>query len=293
MSVHVLRDVLSPKQTILHERICEACGEPRHTMRVGVEPWTFKREMKCRCLREAAENAEIEEQARIFQDRCKSIVTASFIPEKYKDATFENPPPKVSAEMKRVVFPALQEIVAGFPDLRESKYGHEIVRYRLQGHAAVIVGDYGTGKTYAMAAMLLEARKKLLAGYLLNVTDFMRELRASYNGNALEAESKVLGRYENTPILVIDDLDKFQATEWSTSILYNLLQGRCSEGRPTFVTSNYDAAQLMSDTFAQTPNKGRGIIERIVENQWHEVRGKSLRRKVPTTASLHVIHKAE
>lgn len=292
-NVRDLRQIVSPKQTILQERTCETCGEARHLMQVGVAPYAFRREMKCRCDREADENREIADMAKAVQDRHDSILKASFIPSKYQDANFDNPPPSVPLGMKHEVFPALQEILDGFPDLSESRMGHEIVRYKLQGHAIVLYGDYGTGKTYSMAAMLLAARKKCLAGYLLNVTSFMRELRASYNGDALETENRVLGRYETTPILVIDDLDKFQATEWSTSILYSLLNNRSTEGRPTFITSNHDAAQLMNDTFSQTPNKGRAILERIIENQWFEVRGKSVRRRIPSRASLHVIRKAE
>jgi DNA replication protein DnaC len=110
--------------------------------------------------------------------------------------------------------------------------------------------------------------------------DLIADIQASFDADRGDTEAKIMERYRNIPLLVLDDVEKIHAKAWSVSVLYRLINGRTVAKRPVFITSNYDANSLLTKTFkGDCANDGRAIIERLVGmNQWIEIRGKSLRR---------------
>ncbi len=280
---------ISRVKTVLEERMCETCGESRNRVRFGVAPFVFDRNERCRCDREREERVLNEQYTSALERAQAAVDAASYVPRKYASASLDSLPAELSPAMRWQVFSALRAVLDALPDIpqivadRHRDYPSvcaDIVTHRVLSSGVALIGDYGTGKTYAMAALLNAARAKLIAGRMVSVTDFMAELRASYSGDRSESEQRILDRYRRVPLLVIDDLDKLHATDWSASTLYHLINARYVEGRPVFMTSNFDANRLLTKTFADdASNNGRAIVERLVEmNRWIEVRGKSLRR---------------
>ena len=92
------------------------------------------------------------------------------------------------------------------------------------GAGLYIHGGVGAGKTHAASAM---ARLFAEAGY-----------------------EAAVARYAKCDVLVLDDLGKEDATEWSVGTVFSVLDARYEDMRPTIVTSNY-APGALADRLAR------------------------------------------
>ena len=59
-----------------------------------------------------------------------------------------------------------------------------------------------------------------------------------------------VARYAKCDVLVLDDLGKEDATEWSVGTVFSVLDARYEDMRPTIVTSNY-APGALADRLAR------------------------------------------
>lgn len=104
-----------------------------------------------------------------------------------------------------------------------------------------VCGNFGSGKTYLLTAMLNELAKKSFKSTIIFWPDFLRELKASFQNDYNE-------KYElakKTPILLIDDIGAEVITPWGRDeILCPLVQYRMEQKLPTFFTSNLNLEQL-------------------------------------------------
>jgi DNA replication protein DnaC len=120
---------------------------------------------------------------------------------------------------------------------------------------------YGTGKSHLThcAGNLLTAMKK--KAIYVTEDKLFEEIKATYSRDADETESEVIYRYENVPILLIDDLFKSKTTDWTEDKLFHLLNNRQQPGRVTIINSNY-APNRISLTL---PKNGPAIASRVLE----------------------------
>lgn len=125
-----------------------------------------------------------------------------------------------------------------------------------------LCGNFGSGKTYLLTAMLNELAKKNFKSTIVFWPDFLRELKASFQNDYNE-------KYElakKSPILLIDDIGAETITGWSRDeILCPLIQYRMEQKLPTFFTSNLTIDQLKEHL--STTRDGIDVIKasRIIE----------------------------
>ena len=131
-------------------------------------------------------------------------------------------------------------------------------------------GNFGTGKTYLIAALFNELAKKGEKSAIIYFPEFLRTLKASFKNSDPE-EATFSDKYEyikRIPFLLIDDIGAENVTAWGRDeILGTLLQYRANEKLPTFFTSNLTIEEL-ENNLAVTKDKNdkvkaRRIIERI------------------------------
>lgn len=131
-------------------------------------------------------------------------------------------------------------------------------------------GNFGTGKTYLIAALFNELAKKGEKSAIIYFPEFLRTLKASFSKSELE-EATFSDKYEyikTIPYLLIDDIGAENVSAWGRDeILGTLLQYRMNENLPTFFTSNLNIDELESHLAVTKDNndkvKARRIIERI------------------------------
>lgn len=122
------------------------------------------------------------------------------------------------------------------------------------GHGLYLVGDTNAGKTHAASATLkayIDAHTSEQFGALhcnrvariINVPDLMSEWKATYNTRDGD-EEEVTRHYGNADLLVLDDMGKGAPTAWALERLFQIVNRRYDNLRPTVVTTQYEPPAL-------------------------------------------------
>lgn len=98
----------------------------------------------------------------------------------------------------------------------------------------VFHGDVGTGKTYAACAVLRALADRASVRFATG-SGILQEIRATYSSRS-DREEEVVARYSAPRVLVIDDIGKEQATDWSLSRLFAIVDRRHARGKLTVYT---------------------------------------------------------
>jgi len=99
-------------------------------------------------------------------------------------------------------------------------------------------GPAGTGKTHLATALL----RQYPQGFVTKPQQIYRDCRG-LNGTA--EEMAAIAKYVNAPYMLIDDLGQDKKTDFSFSVLYEIIDGRwMNERKGLIVTSNLSLDQL-------------------------------------------------
>ena len=116
---------------------------------------------------------------------------------------------------------------------------------RLTNHETtglILRGETGRGKTYEACAILLE-HLKCKPGRFATMNSILANVRSAYSTN--ENFEEVFGRYKGTSLLVIDDLGKENISQDSITKLFELIDSRLANERPTIITTQFTNSELM------------------------------------------------
>ena len=106
----------------------------------------------------------------------------------------------------------------------------------------VLRGATGRGKTTAACAML-SAHLQNGLGSFTTMNDLLHRVRGAYSSG--ENAEEVFGIYRGTPLLVLDDLRKENVSADSITRLFELLDARINNKRPTIVTTQFQNNELL------------------------------------------------
>lgn len=147
------------------------------------------------------------------------------------------------------------------------KYFKEFIEASIKGEKCkgiYLTGNFGTGKTYLIAALFNELSKKGFKSTVIHYPEFLRSLKSSFKDDYEEKFNYI----KKSKILLIDDIGAENCSSWNRDeVLSIILQYRMEEDLPTFFTSNFSLEEL--EEHLATTNigiekvKARRIIERI------------------------------
>jgi DNA replication protein DnaC len=125
-----------------------------------------------------------------------------------------------------------------------------------------VAGDIGTGKTFAVAALLTEwavrrAAENPDAG---NATTWW-SVAALLDAMRRDPDDAAWRAVKNAEILVLDDFAHVRPTEWAIERMWMLADHRVSRGLRQVCTTNARVSTLR-DVW------GAGVIDRLSENRW-------------------------
>ena len=134
----------------------------------------------------------------------------------------------------------------------------------------ILFGDYGLGKSHLGAAIIREAIDAGMQNVYFRVwPEYLKRLQATFNNNNSdgETEQEISAELQQGQLVVIDDLDKRQPSEWVKGTLYEVLNYRYNHGLPTVLTFNYgpdDVAAKAPGRLALEDYLGRAVIDRLI-----------------------------
>ena len=114
----------------------------------------------------------------------------------------------------------------------------------------VLQGEAGTGKSHLAFAIMKELSSitKEIAIFI-NVTDLLMKIKTDFN-----QEEFLVNKIASAKFLVLDDLGMEKDSEWSFSILYNILNKRAN----TIITTNLTAQEIQK-------RYGRPFMSRLMK----------------------------
>lgn len=160
------------------------------------------------------------------------------------------------------------------------EYADNFTAHLANGDGLYIEGTFGTGKTHLAAAIAIQLMEQGRNVIFKTADDLLRGIKATFDDTGRE-EQKVLDRLKTCELLVIDDIGKEQATDWSTAQLYAIINDRYECQRPLIITTNFNENDLIA---VESPkgvgeHRIRAILSRLHETcrlmtmSWPDWRG--------------------
>lgn len=201
----------------------------------------------------AKEQAEqLEKDRRERREKIEKLLGKSGIKKRFQNRTFEN-------------------FITNTPERKKAyniayRYAQTFSERYQNGDGLYIEGTNGTGKTHLAGAIALKLINDGIPVICKTSSDLLLDIKKAYEDEAVK-ESAVLDAYKSVDLLIIDDLGKEQCSDWSMSTLYSIMNDRYEDMKPTIVTTNYGADDLIR---ALTPKgfdntKILAIISRLRE----------------------------
>lgn len=129
---------------------------------------------------------------------------------------------------------------------------------QLSGANLTLCGKPGTGKTHLAAAL---GNALLDRGHTVryhHVYGLLRELKDTWSRDAELSEAKVMRRYCQADLLLLDEVGVQFGTDTERTLLFEVIDGRYADRKPTVVVSNLDRAGL--EGFL-----GERVLDRLLE----------------------------
>ena len=227
---------------------CKTCNEP---LQIVIEhPITHQeRVVSCICKCIEGRMKQEEEKRRIFekQREIEKLQKDSLLGERYKNITFD----KTNTGVNSMFDNALR---------RCQNYCAISSKALEEGYGMYIYGDSGTGKTHLTACMVNELTNQYRQTLFTNFFEISQIIRGTFN-NSQYSEIDMIAKISNVDFLFIDDMGTEQVikngeSNWLQEKIFEILNKRYNNKKPTIFTSNYSLEQLINE---------RGLMEKTVD----------------------------
>lgn len=109
----------------------------------------------------------------------------------------------------------------------------------------LLMGLYGCGKTHLAAAIAnYVMRHQRLFPLFTVVPDLLDHLRATYAPDRTVSYDTRFDEVRNASLLVLDDLGTENATPWASEKLFQIINYRYNQRKPTIITTNRDLDRM-------------------------------------------------
>jgi len=201
-----------------------------------------------RFLKESIERNEREAKEALMkkkQEKVLQLLEKSGLGKRFAKRTFENFKAE-NEELKKALLKS-RDFVEKFPHVEKG---------------LLFTGPVGVGKTHLAAAIANELINNLYSVVFGNVTDLITLIRSTYSRDAEITEAEMIKTFtEDTDLLVIDDLGKENISEYTATILYQIINRLYEHEKPLIITTNFNSSMLRK----KFGEKGEAIVSRIAE----------------------------
>lgn len=231
-TTNLSNDTYTGKDGLLY---CAGCHTLRETKEIV--PIINKRmPVPCQCMRdkEKAEKERKEQDKKM--ERLNELRSASLIGERYKNTTFENTDLTVGGNFVKA-YDRCKNYCAISDDALKNGYG------------IYLFGESGTGKTHLTACICNELISQYKPCLFTNFFEISKLIKQSWSKNVYE---NTLQKFCDVDFLILDDLgteilQKNGADNWLQEQVFDIINKRYNNCKPTIFSSNYSLKELVED----------------------------------------------
>lgn len=267
-SKEILELGIPSSDPIPEPKTCKYCGKTLYHECIVLAGkalvWRLNEPQRCDCeqskafwvrwekKQEEQKKAEAERQAQEERkQKIDNILSKSGIRQRFLSRTFDSF--KLTSENEQAYDIAVE-------------YVHNWDKHKANGEGLLFEGSCGTGKTHLAVAISLALIQQGVPVVCKTSIDMLSDIKQCYQKDSTVSEEEVVGVYKTVDLLTIDDLGKEQATEWSVSVLYNIINERYEAMLPTIITTNYKTSALIDRLSAKGDKEtASAIVSRFVE----------------------------
>lgn len=210
---------------------CETHGEQivKRIATFDGKPFSYPYVPRCPiCATEQQAAKAADQSERIAAERISSIICSAKLPLRYTEFTFDDYTATTAAQ-KRVL-----ELCR--------RYATSLAEGKDPGWL-VLTGLPGTGKTMLMSCLVNAVAHANIRSRYTSQAAMGREFRATYQRNSETSEAALFDHYTRVPVLLIDELAA-ASTEGTDRVLFEVLDQRYGDGRPTVLATNHPRNRL-------------------------------------------------
>ncbi len=212
-------------------RNCPKHGEYTSTNYVG-EHWTEcpscmmkRRDEEAKKQIERDKQAELERANRRWLGKIKNAA----IPERFKDRTLDSYIATTSGQKKALAF--------------ARKYAETFDQVKKTGRSAIFIGNPGTGKTHLAIGIALYIMEQQRSALFVTVQRLIRRVKDSWSTHS-ETESEIIDAFASPDLLILDEIGVQFGSEFEKQILFDVLNQRYEQLKPTILLSNIPKEEL-------------------------------------------------
>lgn len=218
--------------------------------------------LTCLAEKRAAEDERKERERQAEHNRTVNCLLAdSMIPARFADRTLADY--RATVPGQRMALGVCKAYAEAWPEKRAS------------GASLVLTGSPGTGKTHLACAIASAAIREHLASVkFATVAKLLRFIKDTYRKDSERSEQQAINRLIDPDLLIVDEVGIQVGSEHEKLLMFEVLNARYQELRPTILISNLDGSEL--EAFL-----GHRIMDRyrecgaVLAFDWQSFRGQS------------------
>ena len=213
----------------------------------------------CKCKMAEYEKEQLEIKNRERQYDLERIINNSLMDNEFKQIIFKNWNSKLAN-------PKMLHLA--------KKYAENFKMVKDKNIGLVIYGTPGGGKTYACGCIANHLLSQGIPVICVGIGQLLQRIQRTFNSYGKEGAAEILRGLNNAELLILDDLGTEQETEWSVSMIYQIIDSRCRSGKPLIVTTNIPLKQIELRYEKRTYDRLVNKMCTPYENKWGSIREK-------------------
>jgi len=229
---------------------CEKHGKMKLTQHFMAGKWFDVKCPKCSEEQKAKEESEQKQrEEREKQERRRKMIEGNIgramIPSRFKLHSFESFVPKCDKQEKRkqTCF----------------DYAERFEEMDKLGRCLIFCGKTGTGKTHLSCSIANHILQKGCTAVFMSVLDAVGSVKETFTKGSDKTEREAIRWFLNPDLLILDEVGVQFGTDAEKMILFQIINKRYEEMKPTILISNLGAEELKDYV-------GDRVIDRMREN---------------------------
>ena len=202
----------------------------------------------CKCEQEELKKRQEEAENREKQIKLNRIIKQSMLGDRYKEVSFET--------TEKGFNPIFDNTL-----MRCERYCDISAEALEKGYGMYLYGSSGAGKTHLTACMANKLMSQYREVLFTNFFEISAAIRNSFKGQNTNTEQNILNMIASVDFLFLDDLGtervkKDNEDMWLQEKIFEVINKRYNNKKPTIFTSNYSLQELVED---------RGLMQKTVD----------------------------